>query len=389
MSRSDDAGNYFQTTESLATIERRAAKAQNKHGKPIKLSSKILAVEPDPQKEGTIHVAEAAGQVTRVILEDEKTSTLPLRAGAPLTCLTVTDDRSVYSGCWDKHIYPSPLSKSTSPPGPKLTGHTDFVKCVLATSLGGKPILVSGGADAAIIVWDLSTGKQLHKLKGHTKAIQDLAIDPLSLTESPNQQTESFELFSASSDPEIRRWYISWGSAKENSGSLDLPILAHDTSVYKLRFDNDGDLWTASADKTAKHLVRSRNWEADTILTHPDFVRDVVVSEVAGVVVTACRDEEVRVWDAGTGDLLCVYSGHFDEVTGLALVTPSLVASVSIDGTVRRWGLEKGEMRRFIEEVESEKAGHEVEGGVEGNGVGGKLTAEEEAELAELMEDDE
>lgn len=74
-------------------------------------------------------------------------------------------------------------------------------------------------------------------------------------------------------------------------------LLVHDTSVYKLLFDADGDLWTASADKTAKCLVRDDAWKPNLTLKHPDFVRDVVVHEQGGWVITACRDEEVRVWN--------------------------------------------------------------------------------------------
>jgi hypothetical protein len=56
-------------------------------------------------------------------------------------------------------------------------------------------------------------------------------------------------------------------------------------------------MWTASADKTAKCLVRADGWKANLSLDHPDFVRDILVDEAGGWVVTACRDEEVRVWN--------------------------------------------------------------------------------------------
>merc|ERR1712072_1626126 len=78
--------------------------------------------------------------------------------------------------------------ESTTPAITRVTGHTDFVKCLLATSLRGQPILITGGADATLIVWDLTTGQPLHKLKGgHVKAVQDLAIDPLSLEETAGE----------------------------------------------------------------------------------------------------------------------------------------------------------------------------------------------------------
>lgn len=306
---------------------------------------------------------------------------------APLSCVAISSDtKSLYAGSWDKNIYN--ISLEDNRPTQRFTGHNDFVKCLLATSLNGKPILLSGGGgtDAAVLIWDASTRKALHKLKGHTKGLQDLAIDPLSLPDDSTEQINSFVLFSASSDREIRRWYISFDSAYELSESIEKPILAHDTSVYKLCFDSDGDLWTASADKTARHLVRSRDWEADTVLQHPDFVRDVVVHERLGVVVTACRDEEVRVWDLSSGDLVCTYTGHFEDVTALA-ISGSDIVSVSIDGTIRKWSLRKQDIADYKARLKAED-NDIAELPAKPERREGLLSAEEEAELAELMDDD-
>lgn len=296
---------------------------------------------------------------------------------APLTCLALDPaGATIYAGSWDKNIHAIGLDRKR--PTTRLTGHADFVKCLLAFRLGDTPILVSAGADASLVVWKTATGKRLHKMQTAAKAIQDLAIDPLSLPE--NGRVDSFVLFTASNGRDIRRYHISMETAHELAESVHKPILAHETSVYKLHFDSDGDLWTASADKTAKHLIRSRNWEADTVLQHPDFVRDIVIAEDHGVVVTACRDEEVRVWDIARGNLVCTYPGHYEEVTCLALVGGS-VWSGSIDGTVRRWGVSKQDMAKYVEDAE---AGDSTETPAKKEGM---LSAEEEAELAELMDD--
>jgi hypothetical protein len=58
--------------------------------------------------------------------------------------------------------------------------------------------------------------------------------------------------------------------------------------------------------------------------------------------------------------------------------------SVSIDGTVRRWGLRKQDMNQYEEEVKKVMNGEVEDGAKKGEGM---LTAEEEAELAELMDD--
>lgn len=241
-------------------------------------------------------------------------------------------------------------------------------------------MLASASADATIIVWDATTGKKLHTLKGHTRGILALALDVTDYESSKDSAT----VFSAGSDREIRRWDIGFTAASEIEPS---PLIAHETSIDAVHFDSDGDLWTASADKTAKCLSRGRNWEEDSAFEHPDFVRDVAVDEDGGWVATACRDEEVRVWEKGSGKLHHTFSGHFEEVTGLILLPGQKLVSVSIDATVRQWSLKAPELATAVKEAEDEQLGKIKE--KEPEQKEGLMTAEEEAELAELLEDSE
>jgi WD40 repeat protein len=252
----------------------------------------------------------------------------------------------------------------------------------LFCSIQGKSVLLSGSQDATIIVWDAATGEKLHILKGHTRGILALAVDPIEY----HSQKDAITIFSAGSDREIRRWTIGLSAASEIDATTDVPspIIAHETSIDSLYFDADGDLWTASADKSVKCLSRARNWDEDTKLEHPDFVRDVVVDEEGGWVITVCRDEEVRVWEKGTGKLHHTFSGHFEEVTGLLLLPGHLVVSVSIDGTVRQWSLKAPDLAKAIQEAEEERLGKIKE--EEEPEMPNLLTEDEEAELAELME---
>ena len=298
---------------------------------------------------------------------------------APLTSLAISrNSDTLFAGCWDKSIWS--WSVSSQKPTKRYQGHSDFVKSVITFPLQGREILVSASQDASIIVWDVVTGDKLHTLKGHTRGVLALAIDPSDY--DPNKDT--ITIFSAGSDREIRRWTIGISSASELQPS---PIIAHETSVDNIRFDTDGDLWTASADKSARCLSRDRNWEEDSSFEHPDFVRDVVVDEDGGWVVTACRDEEIRVWEKGSGKLHHTFSGHFEEVTGLALLSGQVVVSVSIDATVRQWNLQPQQLAKAVKEAEDELLGKGQQG--EPEQKKSMMTAEEEAELAELMGDSE
>lgn len=299
----------------------------------------------------------------------------------------------MFAGCWDKSIWS--WSCSTRKPARRYRGHNDFIKAVLCLSLHGREVLISGSADASIIVWDVGTGEKLHTLKGHTRGILALAIDQFTFpdpilhgTEQEKTDGGTVIFFSAGSDREIRRWSLTTTSASEASpaSGSPSPILSHDTSVDALHFDSDGDLWTASADKSAKCLSRQQNWEADTELTHPDFVRDVAVDEEGGWVATACRDEEVRVWERGSGKLYHTFTGHFEEVTGLVLLPGQKLVSVSIDATIRQWSLKAPDLVKSRQDAEEERLGEKKEQEGKKKSL---LTEDEERELAGLMEESE
>lgn len=267
------------------------------------------------------------------------------------------------------------------------------LRVILTRSL---QVLISGGADSKIIVWDTATGDRLHTLRDKTDtmmAVQDLVLDPEDSTGA------EIVLVSSSSDPQIRRWQISQTSgfqilntaqaAQSHGQAMSDTILEHETSVYRVMFsgdDEDADLWTASADGTAKCLTRARNWTTEEIYEHGNYVRAVAVT--TDWVITAGRDEDVKVWERATGKLWHVYDGHYEEVTGLVVIgEEKKVVSVSIDGTIRTWGLGKTDLEKARKEREEK-----LKGGVKEEKVTPKtslLTADEEAELAELMDSDE
>ncbi|KAL8908480.1 MAG: hypothetical protein Q9207_000786 [Kuettlingeria erythrocarpa] len=346
MSASNDPDHFFQTTDSLAESQRKSLKSTNRKGNPVRLRSKILAVTADPNcPRNAIFVATSGGDVIRVVVD-------LLR----------------------------------------YRGHTDFVKSVVTARLGLTDVIVSGGADASIIVWDMETGKRIHVLKGHTRGVLDIAIDPLTycLDDKFRGAGKEVTIFSAGSDREIRRWRITLEMAEQLD--TEQPILVHETSVYALCFDADGDLWTASADGTTKCLSRSHDFQPDATFKHGDYVRAVAIDEIGGHIITAGRSEDIKVWDRGSGDLVHTLKGHFDEVSGLVMFGQRCV-SVGIDCTVRTWSLKPEEMQSARSKQEKNQKGrtaagvdvvddHQIE-----TAAGGGLTEEEERELAELMQD--
>lgn len=290
----------------------------------------------------------------------------------------------VFAGSWDKTITrltfgPDPSVKGDVTQQQNFTAHSDFVKCLLvARTSAQEAVLISGGADGDVNVWSF-TGERLASIKPQCRGIEDLKLDPYSNPDAPVVvfSTSQREIFS----------FVLADIKSMRAGGLKLsnPIIQHETGVYKLAFDHEGDLWTASADKTAKRLVRENGYVADTTLVHPDFVRDVALHESSGMVITACRDEEIRLWNSGTSELIHVFTGHFEEVTGLA-ISGSMLLSISIDATLRRWSLRPADIQKAVEEARNPNL---LEQEPEPKMNLGMLTAEEEAELKALMENEE
>ncbi|KAK7416257.1 hypothetical protein QQX98_005328 [Neonectria punicea] len=394
--QSSDRDHFFQTDASQAQQQRKTAKAGNKNGDPVVMKSKILAAIPDPASPLTsVFIAESAGFVRRVSLELAQPKTTYRGPKTPVTCLAIggKDGKTVFAGSWDKDIWS--WNAESSRPGRKFIGHADFVKAVVCAKISGKDVLISGGADKKILVWDTETGRRLHTLQDPSTtmlAVQHLAVDPVLST------ADAVVLASASSDPNIRRWKITLEGYEQLPESFHdkpdaerLTVQEHETSVYRLFYDDtsdDVDLWTASADGTAKCLARSRNFTADDSFEHGDYVRAVAVTDQW--VITAGRDEDVKVWDRSSGKLYATLFGHYDEITDLVMLrdaegTSRKVCSVGIDGTIRTWPLGKSELDEVVVKIEeASKAGAKMEDEDKEENL---LTAEEEAELAELMDD--
>ncbi|ROT42344.1 WD domain-containing protein [Sodiomyces alkalinus F11] len=400
--------HFFETDTQLAKRQLRAKKEENTFGDPIRISSKVLAVIPDPaQPYNSIFTAESGGRVSRINVETRSITAKYQGPTVPVTCVATggPGNTLLFAGSWDKTIWSWDIG--TRRPGRRYDGgHTDFVKAVVTARLGQRDLLISGGADKKIMVWDVATGRRLHTIQDPSAtmmSLQSLAVDPVL------SNADEVVLTSTSSDPFVRRWRIRQDGAEllptegppshrdQPPGAAErLAIEEHETSVYKALFDVAGDevdLWTASADGTAKCLSRERNFTTDDVFEHGDFVKGLVVTDTW--VATGGFSQDIKIWDRTSGKLAYILVGHFDEIADFALLRdpsgrqPDVLCSVGIDCTVRTWPLHKPALDAVVEKIraaeESAQNGEEMK--KESGDGDGLLTAEEEAELAALMED--
>ncbi|HLP88389.1 MAG TPA: serine/threonine-protein kinase [Nostocaceae cyanobacterium] len=197
--------------------------------------------------------------------------------------------------------------------------------------------LTIGGVGGRIYVWDLSTGKRLHKISGHRgwfkffPGVYSLAYLPQSLklpeldikTENnTNTLQTSFShqlLATASRDETIRIWEI-------NTGKL-LKTIQVVCSTFSVT-PNGKMLVTGSSDETIKIWNLYTN-ELVRTFSVPNMVSKIVISPDGQTIIAGGGDNKrgamLIILDIETGNILATLEGHSTRVCGLKM---------SIDGKI-------------------------------------------------------
>ncbi|ORX85907.1 WD40 repeat-like protein [Anaeromyces robustus] len=374
---SNQASDFFETD---AEIEKRLAKDKKSKevenlGEPIKITSKVLnmtLVRGENPKYA--YVAESGFLIRKINLESGKTVKLFKGHTGPVTCVEIIynsqgEDEFILTGSWDKTI--KKWDVKTKEIVKEYTVHTDFIKCIAYEPIHNT--FISGSSDKTIRHVEVDSGNQIKYLTEHTRAVEDICFEDYTYT----------TFYTCSSDSTIKKWNL-------ETGECLYTFAGHLTSVYKILCDvEENNLWSVSADKTV------RRWDLDTLkndltIDQEDFVKTCI--KVGGNIITGSRDDKIRIYDISTGKLIKVVDFHFDEVTSLFNIK-SIVFSGSLDCTVKRFDL-LDNTSKFITEVKVVENQPKTKAKTKKKTpkptpTGDDLfTAEELAELEELMNDD-
>lgn len=162
-----------------------------------------------------------------------------------------------------------------------LEGHQTRVND-LAFSTDGT-ILVSGGRDMRLIIWDVESGEILHHLdNAHNDSIEAIAISP-----------DGAMIASGSRDNNI----ILWDSV--SGEKLGLPLSAHEGWVQALAFNADGSLLASGSVDSSIIL-----WDVDTqrllglpFFGHSNLIYDLEFSTDGTFMVSSDSDGTVIRWE--------------------------------------------------------------------------------------------
>lgn len=140
-----------------------------------------------------------------------------------------------------------------------LDGHAAAVKAV---ALVGTDRIASAGDDNTVILWDRATGRQLHRLSGHTGKVVAVAA-------SPDGQL----IASASWDRRVGIWdagsgrHIRWLTG--HTGNVNAAAFGADGLLYTASYDGTVREWRV-ADGTSTRILARHGFGVNKLVVNPD-----------------------------------------------------------------------------------------------------------------------
>ncbi|KAG6809530.1 hypothetical protein H0H92_015911, partial [Tricholoma furcatifolium] len=206
----------------------------------------------------------------------------------------------------------------------ELQGHTNWVKSVAFSPCS--TLIVSGSFDKSLRVWDVTNGKQIQQLQGHTDWVKSVAFS-----------IDGTQIVSGSDDKSVRVWDASSGKQVQR-------LEGHTAGVNSVAFSpNQTQIVSGSRDESVRIWDASTGKQIQRLQGHTHWVHSVAFSANGTQIVSGSHDKSVRVWNALTGKQVQELQGHFYEVNSVAFSPDGTqIVSGSSDESVRIWNASTG-----------------------------------------------
>lgn len=258
-------------------------------------------------------------------------------------------------------------------PSNQMEGH-EFTIWSLATTPTGQ-MIISGGQDATIRLWDFASGKEIHKFVGHegpvynmvmmqdgihlvSVADKDLAVKiwdihkrELVSSLAPN----SAHVTAVAVSPDQRYIVTGGEDGFTRSWDIDRGVLLrtseHEHGIYSMTISPDGRHLLCGSRRIPGErypgIVWIHDFELGTLLKtlsgHKGHVTAIAMTADSKYVLSGDQHGTVYLWDLETGTLLKTMSGHSAPILTIHVSHDGQhVITGSPDGTVRVWILRGG-----------------------------------------------
>ncbi|KAJ3082717.1 hypothetical protein HK102_001496 [Quaeritorhiza haematococci] len=207
----------------------------------------------------------------------------------------------------------------------ELCGHTASLRALAFTPDGKQLVTVSWDNTAKI--WDMATGREVMTLYGHTDWVGTVAVS-----------SDGRLIATGSNDVSAKIWDRRFGAMlKEFKGR-------HEGSVTAVAFSPDGRyLLTAGDDQMVRVCELETGQEVHALSGHKGMIFGLAVSPDSRYAVSGCGDETAKVWDLQSGKEVWELRGHSNVVFAVAFMPDGKqIVTVSLDRLAKLWDVETG-----------------------------------------------
>ena len=198
-------------------------------------------------------------------------------------------------------------------------GHVGNVKAVSFVPKAN--VLLSGGSDANVCVWDVSKGTRIAKLKGHRSRVWDIATtDRLAAT--------------ASGDGTIKIWDL---NTFQNTATYS----GHRQDVYSVDVDKGGRrIVSGGFDRTVVVWDVEAGVSVQTMKEHKGAVTSVCFDPLGTIIVSGGKDLQICIWDSRSCICVRTLEPVLGEVTSVCTdASFTRVLAATKNSTNRIWDL--------------------------------------------------
>jgi WD40 repeat protein len=184
-------------------------------------------------------------------------------------------------------------------------------------------LLLAGGDDGTLVVWDAQSGEEVRRIQGHSSMIQDAIFSP-----------DGRRILSSSADKTMKFWNV-------DDGSLVRTFRGHSDRVFSVAISPDGKhALSSSFDGTIRLWALEDGAEMKRFRGHS---RSVAFSPDGRRILAG--DGSIRVLDASNGKVVRTFKGDSMAIQALAYANDGRHAiSGGQGGTLRFWDIETGKI---------------------------------------------
>jgi WD40 repeat protein len=196
-------------------------------------------------------------------------------------------------------------------------------------------LVVIATEDSTVYLWNLTTGRQLLKLKSN-------------ISNLPFFSTDEKKLFTISLDGySINIWNLTTGEKIKN-------LIGHTGEINSCEINKEGTLLlTSSVDKTAR-IWDIRSGKSVVIFRGYSMgiggVSDPSLDNKNRYLASACEDSSAIVWSLASGKLVQKFKGHHGPLTAAVISSNGdWLVTASVDSTACIWDIKTGKLlKKFI-----------------------------------------